>query len=191
MVSFGQLESVWPVTDSVMVHKGLAYATAGRTTEADGGLAVVALDPATGQPTWARGIAPGPNRENDLPAVRDGKVAVHLVRFDPKSSQSQNATLPKGVEDPLESIADGTWTRIGTRWRARRSISRSRTAAWCASRRRSKQKGSGALCVRLLTPSHSQGFPPYRPVRLRRSATRPTPRRPSVAGSGTIEKEPE
>jgi len=115
MVSFGQLESIWPVTGSVMVHEGLAYATAGRTTEADGGLAVVALDPATGQPTWAKGIAPGPNRENDLPAVRDGKVAVHLVRFDPKSGQSQNATLPKGVEDPLESIADGTWTRIGTR----------------------------------------------------------------------------
>ena len=35
MVTFGQVESVWPVIGSVLVQDGVAYASAGRTTEAD------------------------------------------------------------------------------------------------------------------------------------------------------------
>ncbi|MCX7886478.1 MAG: PQQ-like beta-propeller repeat protein, partial [Verrucomicrobiae bacterium] len=44
-----QLESVWPVHGSVLVHDGVAYCTAGRSTYLDGGIRVYALEPATGK----------------------------------------------------------------------------------------------------------------------------------------------
>jgi len=45
---FDQLESVWPVHGSILVHDGLAYCTAGRSTYLDGGIRVLALDPHSG-----------------------------------------------------------------------------------------------------------------------------------------------
>jgi len=46
---FDQLESVWPVHGSVLVHEGVAYVTAGRSTYLDGGIRLYGLDPATGK----------------------------------------------------------------------------------------------------------------------------------------------
>ena len=46
---FNQVESAWPVHGSVLVHDGVAYATAGRSTYLDGGIRVWGLDPATGR----------------------------------------------------------------------------------------------------------------------------------------------
>ncbi len=45
----GRPESAWPVHGSVLLFNGLVYAVAGRTSETDGGMDVVALDPATGR----------------------------------------------------------------------------------------------------------------------------------------------
>jgi len=53
IVAFGQVESAWPVVGGVLVVKGIAYALAGRTTEADGGLHVHALKPRTGEVVWS------------------------------------------------------------------------------------------------------------------------------------------
>jgi outer membrane protein assembly factor BamB len=47
--AFGRLESPWPVSGSVLVREGLAYAVAGRSSHLDGGLRIVALDAATGE----------------------------------------------------------------------------------------------------------------------------------------------
>jgi outer membrane protein assembly factor BamB len=47
-VACGQLESVWPVTGSVMVRDGLVYCTAGRSSYLDGGMVLYRLDLATG-----------------------------------------------------------------------------------------------------------------------------------------------
>jgi hypothetical protein len=47
-----QLESVWPISGSVLVENGVAYAAAGRHTDLDGGLVVYALDPWTGKVIW-------------------------------------------------------------------------------------------------------------------------------------------
>ena len=48
-VAFGQVESVWPLVGSVLVHRGRVYCTAGRTSYLDGGITLFVLDPETGR----------------------------------------------------------------------------------------------------------------------------------------------
>jgi len=52
VVAYGQLESSWPVVGGVLVVGDMAYAIAGRTTEVDGGLYVVAFDTKSGRLAW-------------------------------------------------------------------------------------------------------------------------------------------
>lgn len=61
IIAFDQLESPWRVHGSVLIKDGLAYCTAGRSSYLDGGIRIVALDPATGNvryetcvDTWSR-----------------------------------------------------------------------------------------------------------------------------------------
>jgi len=49
VVSYGQLESVWPVQGSVLVQDGVVYFAAGRSSFLDGGIMVHALDAKTGR----------------------------------------------------------------------------------------------------------------------------------------------
>jgi len=56
IVSFGQLESPWPVPGSVLVLDDTAYVAGGRQPLADGGVRVLALDPATGRVRWRHRI---------------------------------------------------------------------------------------------------------------------------------------
>lgn len=63
MMSYGKVESVWPVTGGVMVYEGKAYASAGRSQGSDGGLVVRAFVPETGRQIWARAL---PQRDNDI-----------------------------------------------------------------------------------------------------------------------------
>jgi outer membrane protein assembly factor BamB len=49
MTSFEQVESVWPVSGSVLVQDGVVYCVAGRSVFLDGGLRLVKLDAATGK----------------------------------------------------------------------------------------------------------------------------------------------
>ena len=48
-VAYGQVESVWPVTGSVLIHDGSVYCTAGRSSYLDGGMYLYRLDPKTGE----------------------------------------------------------------------------------------------------------------------------------------------
>jgi outer membrane protein assembly factor BamB len=48
VVSFGQVESVWPVHGSVLVQNGVVYFAAGRSSFLDGGIHIYGLDAATG-----------------------------------------------------------------------------------------------------------------------------------------------
>jgi len=48
LVSYGQIESVWPVHGSVLVKDGMVYFAAGRSSFLDGGILVYALDAGTG-----------------------------------------------------------------------------------------------------------------------------------------------
>ena len=61
---FDQVESTWPVHGSVLVDKGVAYFTAGRSTYLDGGIRVWGLEPATGK-ILHKGLLEGPHRSVD------------------------------------------------------------------------------------------------------------------------------
>jgi len=66
---FDRIESVWPVHGSVLIDKGIACFTAGRSTYLDGGIRVYGLDPVTGR-IIHKGLLEGPQRsingERDL-----------------------------------------------------------------------------------------------------------------------------
>ena len=89
MVVNCRVESTWPAVGSVLVHDGKLLAHAGRGSEADGGIAVVQLDPATGKTVWAGLIPPGPKRRNDLLRVVGGQVVCNATAVDPTSGISQ------------------------------------------------------------------------------------------------------
>jgi outer membrane protein assembly factor BamB len=116
----GQLESVWPAIGSVLVHDDVAFACVGRTTEADGGIAVVALAPATGAHLWGKQLAaeqdgrPGPlsrGQRNDLLLLRDGFLGLHNIRLDPKTGDLVKVVkLPFGTNktNSQDDILGGT-----------------------------------------------------------------------------------
>ncbi|MBM4039130.1 MAG: hypothetical protein FJ290_11520 [Planctomycetes bacterium] len=114
MVAYGIVESVWPAVGTVLVHEGVLIANAGRTSESDGGIAVAALDPATGSVLWGKAVSPGPLRQNDLLRVADGKLLWQHVPIDPKTGAPDlKAPVPKGASQG--GLLDGTWTRLGKR----------------------------------------------------------------------------
>jgi len=59
-----QIESAWPVHGSVLLDKGVAYFTAGRSTYLDGGIRVYGLDAVSGK-ILHKGLLEGPHRDVD------------------------------------------------------------------------------------------------------------------------------
>ncbi len=107
-VALNQVESVWPVHGSVLVDNGVAYAAAGRSSYLDGGIRLVALDPATGKKLHESTISTGhPKVRNKAKAEAETKIA--------RKGFSQNATDYKTFTDPDRSDAfsmDGTTTDV-------------------------------------------------------------------------------
>ncbi|NOY80406.1 MAG: PQQ-binding-like beta-propeller repeat protein [Kiritimatiellaeota bacterium] len=62
IVTYGQIESPWPVPGAVLVGNGVAYFAAGRQPLADGGIRVFAVDPVSGRRRWVRRINTIPQR---------------------------------------------------------------------------------------------------------------------------------
>jgi outer membrane protein assembly factor BamB len=78
----GQLESKWPVSGAILVNGGLAYFSAGRHTDADGGVYVCAVNPATGAVAWEKtvlGVPPFRTDPNGPHLERVLKVADSLI----------------------------------------------------------------------------------------------------------------
>jgi hypothetical protein len=84
MVAWGKVESSWPAFGSVLLSGETAYASAEKTSDFEGGVAVVARDPATGETRWARAIAPGWRRINEVLSMCREGLARQCLRFNPK-----------------------------------------------------------------------------------------------------------
>ncbi len=66
LIAFGQLESPWPVIGSVLVHDGVAYVSAGRSSYLDGGIYLYGLDIKTSQVVHTRRMeGPWPDISKD------------------------------------------------------------------------------------------------------------------------------
>ena len=67
LTAFGQLESPWPVLGSVLVHDGIAYVSAGRSSYLDGGIYLHALDVRAGAVLHTRHLeGPWPDISKDV-----------------------------------------------------------------------------------------------------------------------------
>ena len=103
LVSFEQLESVWPVQGSVLVQDGVVYFAAGRSSFLDGGILVYGLDAKTGRVLCHHLLeGPWPNIKEDtgrpfamegaLPDlfVSDGHdLYMQRIKFDAKLNRLQ------------------------------------------------------------------------------------------------------
>jgi len=94
MVSYGKVESPWPVMGTVLVDDGMAYASAGRTQGSDGGIVVRAFDPGTGKIAWSRAIVPTSDggeyrnmRKNDIILKVGDSLQLMRTRMNPKSGE--------------------------------------------------------------------------------------------------------
>ena len=140
IVSYNQLESVWPVHGNVLVHQGsnqsadpVAYAAAGRSSFLDGGLFLYRLNARTGEllskqrishrdpesnqepQTTVRGVSM-PGALPDILATDGTSVFMRHMRFD-----MQGNPLPQDVDhlfSPAGFLDDAWWHRtywqIGT-----------------------------------------------------------------------------
>ena len=96
VVAYGQMESAWPCFRAIL-HEDRIIASAGRHAELDGGIRIVALEPASGRWDWERqyhvasdtAFSTGdPQGDRGLPRARVGDnrlvnpwVAVHDGRL--------------------------------------------------------------------------------------------------------------
>jgi outer membrane protein assembly factor BamB len=115
VVAFGQVESAWPVIGSPLIAGNVGYAIAGRSTEMDGGCALLAFDPATGATRWATRALATPGRRCDVLAWRAGAIAMQRWTFDPAGGTMQPNSRKESPDENLDGLIDGTWTWLGTR----------------------------------------------------------------------------
>ena len=120
IVSYGQVESAWPVHGSVLVQNGTLYAVAGRSGYLDGGMHLVRLDARTG-----RKLSDTPIEQGGLPDVlsSDGaSIYMRHKRFDTKGV-AQKTAVPHLYS--AAGFLDGTWwhrtywqvgTAMGSGW---------------------------------------------------------------------------
>jgi len=113
IMAYGQLESAWPVAGGVLVKDGVALVGAGRAADADGGMVVHAMDPATGEIHWTQRIDE-PIYGVQEPLVSDGS-AVYLVgkKIDPKTGQATPADEnTRYLRSGKVGLLENSWTGI-------------------------------------------------------------------------------
>jgi outer membrane protein assembly factor BamB len=133
IVSYGQLESAWPVHGAVLVRDGAVYCAAGRSSYLDGGIRLVRLDASSGRMlsetildhrdattgVQPKGQVKGTNMPGALPDIlsSDGEsVFMRHTRFD-LQGQLQPSEVPHlfNAAGFLESAWwHRTYTMIGT-----------------------------------------------------------------------------
>lgn len=131
IASHDRIESAWPVHGSVLVHNGVAYVAAGRSTYLDGGVRVWGLDPETGKilhQTTLSGPFPGedgPVRDpafylrganSDVLVAEGGMIFMRHLRMTPALEKLEYEDLSsKGEADvglhifSTAGLLDGSW----------------------------------------------------------------------------------
>ena len=112
-VARDRVESLWPVHGSVLVLKGVAYFSAGRSTWLDGGIVLYGLDPATGKVLYRNRFASrhprlGEGKDKDKPEYRT-RVAQNTTDYKTflQPDRSDSFSMAGGaVSDVL--VSDGT-----------------------------------------------------------------------------------
>ncbi len=137
LVSYGRLESVWPVHGSVLVQNDTVYCVAGRSTFLDGGLRLDRLNLATGRPVSENVFYDEKNPQQDVKVLNmptastdilstDGKRIYMLSQafdldgnrlqtVDPNSDPVDRATMQLGegthLFSPTGFLDDNAWHR--------------------------------------------------------------------------------
>jgi outer membrane protein assembly factor BamB len=171
MVSYGKVESVWPVIGGVLVADGKAYASAGRTQGSDGGLLLRAFVPETGEPLWATTLPQdGPNLVEKKPKRNDTlvhhreflTVMGHWLNLEtgkicpPPQVQAPHGTVVMG----LEGLYSWNWTRVGHRKFMHIGYGEFKgdTVSWNDEYVATTNKDSGGTIVALTQPGKKLGF---------------------------------
>ncbi len=127
---FDQVESAWPVHGSVLLDKGVAYFTAGRSTYLDGGIRVYGLDPVSGK-ILHKGLLEGPHRDvdkdrdlaffilganSDVLVSEGGSLYMRQKKMTPELEEVEVDVLSnKGAQDvglhvfSTAGLLDGSW----------------------------------------------------------------------------------
>ncbi|UCD56238.1 MAG: PQQ-binding-like beta-propeller repeat protein [Candidatus Hydrogenedentota bacterium] len=82
VMSYGQLESLWPIQGSVLVQNGIVYFAAGRSSFLDGGMMVYGLDAKTGRVLHTHlleGPWPDINKDTGTPFAMEGALPDLIV----------------------------------------------------------------------------------------------------------------
>ena len=99
IMSLGQLESPWPLHGSVLVHQGLVYATAGRSSGAEGGIRVCTVEPESGRVVrdTTLGREMSVSTMNDI-LVSDGDfVYLREWQIDPETGKARQIMRPRQI----------------------------------------------------------------------------------------------
>jgi outer membrane protein assembly factor BamB len=113
IMAYGQLESAWPVAGGILVKEGVALVAAGRAADADGGMVVHAMDPATGEIRWSKRIDDAIYGVQE-PLVSDGS-AIYLVgkKIDPQTGETSPAnSKARYLRGGKVGLLEHSWTGI-------------------------------------------------------------------------------
>ena len=171
MLSYGKVESVWPVIGGVLVVDDKAYATAGRTQGSGGGLVVRAFNPETGKPLWAKAL---PQTGSDLvekKSKRNDALVQHgsflTIMGHWLSRDSGKIVPPPAAQDSDRAVAMGleglyswNWTRLGHRKFIALGYGEFKgdTVSWNGDFVATSNKGSSGAIVSLDEPARKRGF---------------------------------
>ena len=110
ILAFGQLESKWPVVGGVLVYEGLAYFGVGRHADADGGITLCAVEPATGKLVWSQKVKDYQGLPDVLTAA-DGTVQMASHNFDAQTGEQVVTNKPRLRGGRLGLLNDAWYQR--------------------------------------------------------------------------------
>jgi len=114
IVVSSQLESLWPVFGSVMIVEGRLVVTAGRVSEADGGIRLVVLDPLTGallaQNNVGVALSSDPTQEKRPIGIHDWRVMGNdILSSDGKLVYMTRAAIHPATAHWVKDFRDGSY----------------------------------------------------------------------------------